>query len=179
MHEHQTTNNNNRRRKKKKNMRKINSRYVRIVRRKWKQRLNIKQFIARMWNVDTLTMHSSLLFISRFRCTNSFSQNVVFSNFFFVHLFFPNPSFIIHFRNLIFRPSATAAILPNKFGQIAANNFLSRTFLRIAQENFFFYIHLWIVILSRKSKGDQKMNVEQFVNKGKFYVVTFFRTTEL
>lgn len=76
-------------------------------------------------------------------------------------------SFIIHFRNLILRPTP---ILPNKFGQIARNLcFLLplENFLHTSHGKVFFFLPF---CMYKKAK----MNTEPFVNKRKFYVVTFF-----
>lgn len=118
-----------------KNTGKINSRYVRIVRRKWKQRLSIKQFIARMWIHWRCTRHS---YSFPARCTNSFCEMLCLAIFpscvrlpqSFVHHPFPKLDLSANCSN--------SSSVPNKFGQIVANNFLSRTFLRIAQKSFFF-----------------------------------------
>lgn len=87
--------------------------------------------------------------------------------FFFCVAFSCCRSFIIHFRNLILRPTP---ILPNKFGQIARNLcFLLplENFLHTSHGKVFFLLPF---CMYKKAK----MNTEPFVNKRKFYVVTFF-----
>lgn len=87
------------------------------------QRLNIKQFIAEMWIHWVVAVRYSVsLRINRI-LSNAISNIVLF--FFSFSLTFMCTSFlfytfIIRFRNLIFRPAS----ISNKFGQITANIFI-------------------------------------------------------
>lgn len=87
------------------------------------QRLNIKQFIAKMWIRWVVALQYSVFPRINRIFSNAISSIVLFFLSFsltFMCTSFLFYTFIIRFRNLIFRPAS----ISNKFGQITANIFI-------------------------------------------------------
>lgn len=161
---------------------KINSLYVEVVRRKWTSIVwTLNNLLPKCGYIDSL--HCDSFSLTYKRSIIDGVSNIVlsfcFRSFSLHSLHHFHSTFIIHFRNLIFRPAS----MSNKFGQITPNIFCIFFFFFV---DFFFCLRMLCtaqVLLLKRTKtkiGPKRWALGEYITKRKLLMWwTFCRTIEV